>query len=278
MIVGGIISGIGLVVMQLTKNTASTQVEAFNNAEYFSLRSEVESMLTNSFDCNASLTNTTFSGSSIRNTPIDVEIWHGDQTSARTRKFISGTDANFKKYGKLEIGEVKFSMPDYTGAVNFPDGAGSFKAEVIVRGSKIKFGSAKGFPDIKKSINIYFNSLSGVSTISGCALASGNLQIVAPGTGHDGQSGFDACSSIGGSCAYVQSHNYIRDDAGCPGATHCMRVCMTWYNQNLPGITNEVVDGKDNIHSCVAKVGMYTTYLDVGVVRCNAFFHAVCNM
>ena len=207
-----------------------------------------------------------------------MEIWRGDQTGARSRKFISGTDAAFKKFGKLAIGEVKFSMPDYTAGVNFADGLGSFKGEIVIRGSKSKLGSTKSFEDIKKPVNVFFNTALGVSTISGCSSSSGNLKVLAPGTGYDGLSGFDACASIGGTCAFVQSHNYIQDDAGCPGATHCMRVCMTWYNQNLPGITDEAFNGKDNVHLCAAKVGNFTTYLNPGVVRCNAFFHAVCNL
>jgi hypothetical protein len=113
-IIGGLISGLSLVVMQLTRNTASTQVDAFNNADYFSLRSEVENILTNSNDCIASFNTVTFSGSTIKDTPINVEIWRGDQAGARSRKFISGTDAAFKNYGKLNIEEIKFSMPDYT--------------------------------------------------------------------------------------------------------------------------------------------------------------------
>jgi len=74
MMVGGMIAGIGLVVMQLTKNTFTSQTNAIVNADYFGFKAELDSMLLNPFDCTASLKNTTFNGSTIRNTPRDVEI------------------------------------------------------------------------------------------------------------------------------------------------------------------------------------------------------------
>lgn len=280
MIVGGMIAGIGMVVMQLSKNTFSNQSEAFNSADYFGLKAELDSMFSNPFDCTASLTNVTFNGNTIRTVPRNVEIWKGDQFAVRTRKVISGTDANSNKYGKLVIGAVQFSMPDYTLGLNFPAGIGqSFKGEIKIEGSKTKLGKTSPFVAFTKSINVGFNTNSlGVSTITGCnGFGKGAIQILASSTGYDGQTGTTACASVGGTCAYVQSHNFIRDDTGCPGVSQCMRICTTWYNQSLPGIANEVVNGKDNIHPCNAQIGTFTTYLDPGVVRCNAFFHAVCN-
>lgn len=278
MIVGGLIAGIGLVVMQLFKSTATTQNDAFNSAEYIQLRSEIDLLLSNSYDCQASLKGKTFNGSTIKATPVDVELSYGDQDGKPTRKFISGTDAAFKKYGKLTISEVKFSMPDYTAGTSFADGIGSFKAELVIRGDKKNFGKTKNLNEIKKTINVLFSSTGGVSTIMDCnssGSSSGGVEVVSSGTGHDGSTGTLACESIGAKCAYVMSTNYIADDAGCPGATHCMRVCLTWYNRSLPGTVNG--NGQDNIHSCDAQVGNAVTYLDPGVVRCEAFFTAVCN-
>lgn len=278
MIVGGLIAGIGLVVMQLFKSTATTQNDAFNSAEYIQLRSEIDLILGNSFDCQASLKDKTFKGSTIKATPIDVELSYGDQDGKPTRKFLSGTDAAHKKYGKLAISEMKFSMPDYTAGTDFPDGIGSFKGEIIVRGDKTNFGKTKSLNEIKKTITVLFNSAGGTSTIMGCNLSgssSGRVEVISSGTGQDGNSGTAACESIGAKCAYVMSTNYIADDAGCPGATHCMRVCLTWYNRSLPGTVNG--NGQDNIHSCDAQVGNAITYLDPGIVRCEAYFTAICN-
>jgi type II secretory pathway pseudopilin PulG len=110
------------------------------------------------------------------------------------------------------------------------------------------------------------------------------LSILKPGSGHDGMTGIAACASIGKVCQYVHSLNTIWNDVGCPGATHCMRVCMTWYNMSLPGIPNSygqlandpVNGGLTNIHSCAAQIGRMKTYLHSGVVECGGFFSAVC--
>lgn len=119
------------------------------------------------------------------------------------------------------------------------------------------------------------------------AVAAGNVVIIGAddtdsgGTPFQGRTGTQACASIGKTCVRTFSYNFIRDDADCAAAgfLHCMRVCATWYNQSLPGVVNvvDVNKGQDNIHSCDAFLGQYTTYLHVGVVRCNAFFSAVCN-
>jgi len=106
------------------------------------------------------------------------------------------------------------------------------------------------------------------------ALDSLKTTIIGSEDGYAGQTGHQACLSIGKTCQRVISYNYIREDGACTSATHCMRVCMTWYNQNLPGVEN---GGKDNIHSCDALLGDYTTYLHGGVVRCNAHFSAICS-
>ena len=102
--------------------------------------------------------------------------------------------------------------------------------------------------------------------------------IIGAQDGYAGQTGTQACAAIGKTCSRVISYNFIKEDVACPGATHCMRVCMTWYNQSLPGVEDGMDGGsKDNIHSCNARLGEYTTYLHAGVVRCNAYFSAVCN-
>jgi hypothetical protein len=104
----------------------------------------------------------------------------------------------------------------------------------------------------------------------------GGAYIIGATDGYAGNTGNQACAAVGRTCNRVVSYNYIWEDAACSSAaTHCMRVCMVWYNQSLPGVVNG--GDEDNIHSCDALLGNYTTYLDPGIVRCNAFFSAVCN-
>lgn len=184
MIAVGGMAGVALVVMQLSKNTAQTQVNAFNTADYFDLRTQVESMLINDFDCQASFKGLVFKASILKTTPMDVEIWHGDQNGARTTKFLSGTDAAFKKYGKIGISTVQILMPDYTGTSNFPQGNDEvFKMNLTITGDKVSMGKASGFTPITKQINIVFDTdSSGNSTIKSCnaSVAGGTANFNTP--------------------------------------------------------------------------------------------------
>lgn len=100
--------------------------------------------------------------------------------------------------------------------------------------------------------------------------------------GYDGMTGDAACASIGKKCVAVLSHNYIFQDAACGAlATHCSHVCATWYGLTGGGdqaAPQGVETGQDlsPIHDCTAKIGEYTTYLDIGIVRCNGIFSALC--
>lgn len=110
----------------------------------------------------------------------------------------------------------------------------------------------------------------------------GNLKTVAAndptiqpgGLDTPGKTGHQACADLGKLCVSVTSLNTIIHDAGCPGATHCMRICMTTYNQPLPGVTFGGMMG--NVHDCSAQLGLFTTYLHVNVVRCAGWFSALC--
>lgn len=93
--------------------------------------------------------------------------------------------------------------------------------------------------------------------------------------GWEGYTGESACASQGKVCVKVISTNFIKVDAACPSATHCLRVCSSWYNTGLPGVTQG--GDHDNIHDCVAPLGEQCTYLHPGVVQCDAWFYAVCN-
>lgn len=171
MLAVGALAGVALVVMQLSKNTASTQVDATNTADYMQMRAQVDSMFTNDYDCTASLKGVTFKGSTIKLTPILVEIWHGDQDANRSRKFLSSADPVYKKIGKLTINSISLTMPDYTAPGNFPAGNDEvFKGEIQIIGEKIKLAKTSAFANITKMINITFDTdASGVSTIKYCS-------------------------------------------------------------------------------------------------------------
>lgn len=100
------------------------------------------------------------------------------------------------------------------------------------------------------------------------------MEIIGADDGFAGQTGNAACAVKGKQCLRVMSYNFIKVDASCPGATHCLHVCSTFYNTGLAGV--EQGNDKDNIHSCDALLGEQNTYLHPGVVQCDAFFSAVC--
>jgi type II secretory pathway pseudopilin PulG len=170
MLAVGAMAGVALVVMQLSKTTAQTQVDAQSTLEYMQLTSQLSSMFANDYDCIASFKDVTFNGSSIKATPIDIELWYGDQLGARTRKFLSGTDANFKKFGKIYISSLQLSMPDYTDVGNFPTGNDeSFKAEIKISGDKSKMGKQSSIQTITKQVSLIFDTdAAGLSKIKGC--------------------------------------------------------------------------------------------------------------
>jgi hypothetical protein len=177
MIAAGIAGGLIMVLMQLNKNTAQTQSDAYNNADYIELKTQVDNMLMNPFDCTASLKGTPFRGSTIKDSPVEVEIWRGDQDEARSRKFISGSDPKFNRYGKLSISKIKFSMPDYTKGKDFDAGENQiFKGIIQVEGDKNKMGKSVSFPTITKEINLVFDTTKGgqsaIFSCSGKAMAT----------------------------------------------------------------------------------------------------------
>jgi len=166
----GAIAGIAMIVMQLTKNTATTQGDAFSIADYISLRSEVDNLFNNGYDCTASFKDLDFKGSTIGKEPIEVELWHGDQDNKKLRKFLSSADNKFNKYGKLNIASISMTMPDYSKTEDFPQGTDEvFKAEISVELEKNKTTKSKTYSAIKRSITIVFDTDgSGKSVIKSC--------------------------------------------------------------------------------------------------------------
>lgn len=93
------------------------------------------------------------------------------------------------------------------------------------------------------------------------------------GFSYDGQSGTDACTAIGKTCLYVQSHHTVLSEVGNQGLDG-YRKCAGFYNQTLAGVTN----GSDlsNIHTCDALIGYYRTFVESGVIDCFSHFNAFC--
>ena len=182
---------------------------------------------------------------------------------------INVSSASQYKAGALGIGGLLRGYSNAIFAGNVGIGTTNPGAKLEVAG-QIKI--AGGTPGLGKVLTSDAAGLASWQTSGG---------IIGAQDGYAGQTGTQACNAIGKSCSRVISYNFIKASANCPGAEHCMRVCMTWYNQGLPGVEDGqdgVGDGpRDNIHSCNARLGEYTTYLHSGVVRCNAYFSAVCN-
>lgn len=171
--------------------------------------------------------------------------------------------------GNLRIGQIRVSNQ----TVPSPNSSGFVNIYIPLSRNRTG-GGPSHFKTLEHKIKVTVDSSRRVTNCS-----TSNMEVLESGTGYDGQTGHQACSSIGKSCSHIISLSTITDDAGCPGATHCMRVCMTWYNQSLPGIPNTVsfaTSANNNVHNCDARVGFYTSYLHSSVVRCGTYFSAVC--
>jgi hypothetical protein len=176
-----------------------------------------------------------------------------------------------QKYGRLNIGQIALLNqtlvpPLTTGLV-----------DVVVPITRTGIGGGPShFKPLQHKARVRVN---GSGVVIGCSSNNG-IEVIEAGGPSDGQTGHQACQAIGKSCSHILSFTTITADVNCPSAEHCMRVCMTWYNQSLLGVPNSTAGvgtaQHNNIHSCDARVGFYTTYLHVGVVECGGYFSAVC--
>jgi len=168
MVAAGLLGLVSLGVIQLFQNINKGQADVQSESDYSSLIQEATLLLSKEKACQASLSGFVFNGSTIKANPQSgVEIWSIDQTGARSSKKIFAN----KKYGKLLIDKITFSMPDYTSASNWPTGLNqTFTAELVISGSKTGLGFSKPFKNIKKTINVTFNTdSSGLSTVTDCS-------------------------------------------------------------------------------------------------------------
>ena len=173
MVAIGLIAGLGMVVMQVMKSSAKGQVDVMNFADYSSLKDEATFLISNANSCKASLEGFTFNGSTIKDTPKSgIELWGSDQDGNRTsKKYYGGA-----KFGKTEIENITFSMPDYTAGTNWPEGTDQvFTGQLVIAGKKSNMGNVRSFSDIKKSISVVFDTnAAGLSTIKNCSTGGGS--------------------------------------------------------------------------------------------------------
>lgn len=177
MIVAGFVGGIALVVMQINKSSVGSQNETIASADYSELRREIYMILSDSDACKASFSGTTFNGASIKTTPkTGLELWTVNQAGARSRKIFSENS----KYGKLQIGTISFTMPDYTAGTNWPAGNDQmFKAELKITGDKLVSSKTRAFQDVTVPITISFDTDgSGLSTIKNCSAEGSTSSLV----------------------------------------------------------------------------------------------------
>lgn len=181
MVALGLVAGLGMVVMQVMKSSSKGQVDVMNFADYSSIKDEITFLINNSNSCKASLAGFTFNGSTIKDTPkAGVELWGANQDGDRTtKKFFAGA-----LFGKTEIEKISFSMPDYTAGTNWPAGVGqSFTGQLSITGKKSNMGNTKAFNEIKKSINVVFDTdASGLSTVKSCSTSASGGGVLLSGT------------------------------------------------------------------------------------------------
>lgn len=245
----------GTLLIEQRKATAFLE----DKVEKIQMTRTIESLLLNNVSCDLN-----FQGLALPSVGSTLKIGSFKDSSG-ANIYQSNSVQNFINIGQLELRNVSISAPNTTGTVAFlfP------MTRVRSGGGPSTFGTYTSLVSVR---------VDAANKIISCANTP-TLKVLESGDVYDGQTGDAACKSLGMKCAYMQSFNNIQGDLGCPGATHCMRVCMTWYNQSLPAVPNSssyATDANNDIHSCSAKIGYYQTYVDPGVVICGAYFSAIC--
>lgn len=168
------------------------------------------------------------------------------------------------------------------GVGNYSAGTVNDNGQLVIRYEK-KISSTKTREEKKIfdfSAAVYTGSAptytSQIISCSGISATASKIQIIEDNSiiTTSSKTGVQACQDIGKTCINIISHNFPADDPGNAGL-HGARICLTSYQTGLVGIPNG--DWRNNFHSCSAKIGVATTYLHVGVLRCNAVFSAICN-
>jgi prepilin-type N-terminal cleavage/methylation domain-containing protein len=242
MIAIAIVSGISLVVMQLTQNASNSQANMSAFVDFIDIRGEIEGILSDPKDCTASFANTNFNGSTINATPVPVEIWHGDQNGVRTRKKFSSTDSAISTIGKVTLTDLSLSMPDYTAGTNFPPGPGSFKAELTIVGTKKIAGKESTTKKITKTVYLNFvTNASGVSTIMTCSLVREKDNTI-PKQGFCTPQVLWDNNNVG-VCPPVTGYTTTRISACIPGTIRSLTCCYIPANDDSNGWCSSSMEG-----------------------------------
>lgn len=127
-VAAGLLGALAVGVMQVMKNMADGQAFASSSADELELRTEIRLLLEDEKFCRIS-----FAGNGSFGTPsspvvfkksdidendegLDVELWLSNQAGdQRTKKKFSASDNAFKKFGKIQIDELKLIMNNGTG-------------------------------------------------------------------------------------------------------------------------------------------------------------------
>jgi hypothetical protein len=254
----GLLGGISLAVMQLSKNASTSQAQMSASVDFIDLQNELQGILSNPKDCMASFKNTAFYGTSIKTIPVPLEIWLGDQAGVRTRKRFSATDANFKSIGKITISDISFTMPDYTLGTNFAPGPGSFKGTLQVNGTKKIMGKDTTTKKITKLIHFSFDTDgAGKSVISSCSLQV-TSQTAIP------KQGF--CTPIVNwdnsnvaTCPAISGYATTRISACIPSNYRTITCCYVPSNEDSNGWCSDPMEGHSGCFSgCGAGSANYT--------------------
>jgi hypothetical protein len=241
MIALAMVSGLALVIMQMSKNSSTVQTNMQGSIDHSELRVELERLLASSKDCTASLENTTFQGSTIRTTPVPVELWLADQAGVRSRKIYSSTDLAHKTIGKLTIDNLEFTMPDYTAGTNFPFGPGSSKALLQVKGSKKSMENVRDFPFINKTLTLSFTTdAAGLSTITSCVLQAASVAIAKQGFCTPALTPDNLNVGV---CPAIPGYTTNRITACIPGVRRTLTCCYVPANADSNGWCSDPMEG-----------------------------------
>ncbi|PIP91780.1 MAG: hypothetical protein COW01_05335 [Bdellovibrionales bacterium CG12_big_fil_rev_8_21_14_0_65_38_15] len=242
MVAAGLVGGLALAVMQITKNSQTGLKFAESISDEIDLRENIKAIVSNPSFCRLSIAGNGAEGSPSSpvifkknlndqdNEGLDIEFFLGNQLgTARTTKKYSGSDSSANTYNGLTIKSIKLIFDNGTG---FNYSTSSFHQDI----AKIRLVFEKKYDkairekqmDFQTTVSMQTDVL-GNSTLLGCNLTPANapagapLNIIAihsqtsspPGCPADWDllwSGYSFFTAIGG-----QSSN-ARADLGSPGS------------------------------------------------------------
>lgn len=189
---------------------------------------------------------------------------------------------NEKKFGQshIKINSYKIEVDNDGRKIINEFKRGEVELRVEFDRGKGTFGNQNKFYKIPLTV-----SVDGDNEITSCSSmglpAGGEAGLVvlklADNPKLSGVTGNVACKDKGLACAYVASTNFVGVASGVDSSQYTP-ACINSYNKGLQGVENG--NGKSNIHTCEARIGIYETFsISVGTssITCLGNFHAVCN-